>query len=363
MTRLLFNYIAGGCRGAGLWCWNPRDVGWEVGEYALVDNQGELTDRARRVGEIADALQEHRFELWEAHNQPQAGVLFSWITDALYGRLALGGYEVDRLDEFPRYPRRAQIGASRALINEHVPYEYVTERDLDAGLADRYETIYLPHVGAFRDGSMEHLAEYVENGGRVVADMMCGLVDEWGRLFDTGEGSAFERVFGLSIANAQDAATLPRSAWGQDIEGTFADVKPTTADTVERFDPSGDPAVLENEYGDGSAAFIAFEASRQCKEPGNTEFERRIAETVLGETERRWVSDFATAYRLAADDAHHYLFSNGDAETTANVYANDVEYASVADALTGETVADRPGDGFSVEVPGYDGRWVRAEIE
>ena len=361
IERLFFSYLAGGLRGIGVWCWNPRDVGWELGEYALTDRQGELTPRARRAGAIAQALQRHRFELWEAHNQPEVGVLFSWLNDAFFGRLRMGGYITERQETFPDRPRRAQIGIARALIENHVPFEFVTERDLAAGLAARYGTIYLPHVAAIKTDTFATLASFVDAGGRVVADVPYGLADERGRLIPVGAGSDFERLFGVELRDFQHANTVTRLIDGAPVRGRIAELEVTDARVLERFE-TGEPAVTEHDDGAGSAAYVAFEASAACHRPGATAMEARLAALALGDADRRWRSSHPTTYRLAAPGAHHYFITNAGAERQVTIDVADASYDTVADAVDGGPI-ESTGDTVRCSVPARGGRWLRAVLE
>ena len=359
IERLFFSYVAAGLRGIGVWCWNPRDVGWELGEYALTDRQGNLTPRARRAGDIAQALQRHRFELWTAHNQPEVGVLFSWLNDAFFGRLRMGGYITDRQETFPDRPRNAQIGIARALIDNHVPFEFVTERDLAAGLADRYATIYLPHVAAIRTDTLARLVSFVEAGGRVVAEVPCGLADEWGRLLPVGAGSDFERLFGIGLRDFQHANTVNRSIDGEPVRGRTADLTVTDAGVLDRFD-TGEPAVTERDHGTGSAAYVACEASAACHTPGTPAMEARLAALALGGASRRWRSSHPTTYRLAAPAAHHYFITNAGPERQVSIDVADASYTRVTDAVDGDAI-EATDNTVTCTVPARGGRWVRAE--
>jgi beta-galactosidase len=77
-------------------------------------------------------------------------------------------------DFYKTVPIRARIGASRALINANVPWEYVTQRNLRDGLAARYPVIYMPAQIALATGLQQILLDYVRQGGRLVMDMPGG---------------------------------------------------------------------------------------------------------------------------------------------------------------------------------------------
>jgi beta-galactosidase len=100
MTQLLLSYVAAGLRGVGLWTWNARSAGWEAGEYALLDRNHQVTNRAVRAGLIGRAANRYRDELWEAHEEPMVGVFQDWDNDAMWAAIS-----VSNRDQFRHWPR------------------------------------------------------------------------------------------------------------------------------------------------------------------------------------------------------------------------------------------------------------------
>ncbi len=356
ITRLMLTYIAAGLKGIGIWSWDARDVGWELGEYALTNLIGEPSDRAIAAGEIAQAIQKYRFELWESHNCPMVGILYSWENEAAFARLSMGGYPVKQLEGVALYPSCARIGISRSLINCNVPFEYVTQKDLEARLAGRYKIIYMPSILSLPIGIIELLGEYVEKGGRLVVDMPCLMMDDYGRLFDTNKGSMFENIFGLSILSYQHTNNIPLFLEGMKLKGQFADVKITKADVVSTFH-NGEPAITECRVGKGSAVFIAFEASSMCYRQGNHEMERVLTNVVLGECKPEWYCDMPMVYCLSAPKADHYFFINDGEKRRATLRTN-TKYLKGEDVITGEKILVS-GQYIQVRIPAYSGCWVR----
>jgi beta-galactosidase len=109
LLQLYLSQMAGGFRGFGIWCWNARSAGKEAGEYSLLDRNGAVTERAVRIGQLGQAMQRHRFELWQAHKEPLVGVLFDWENEAVWAAMSFVGRESFRLK-----PVEARIGVSRA---------------------------------------------------------------------------------------------------------------------------------------------------------------------------------------------------------------------------------------------------------
>jgi len=349
ITQLMLSYLAAGFRGFGFWCWNPRTFGWEAGEYGLLDRQLNPTERAVRAGRIGQAARRYRDELWRAHKEPMVGVFVDFDAEAMWAAMAVQGR-----DFFRRMPVFARIGASRALINANVPWEYVTARNLEAGLGGRYRVIYMPAVIALDAKLMEILHAYVASGGRLVVDMPSAWYDEYGRLLLTGEGTAFERIFGCMIRDFQYSSNVPRKLGDETLSGFVVDLALTRAKALVEFD-NGLPAATEARCGDGTAVVLGYEASLLCRRPGNMWAEAKLVEHALGGVKPPYSCDGAIVYRLAAPDADHYFFINDGPSTSVTLDTGSFDYKGTVDAVTREKL--EPDAEISLDA--YSGRWVR----
>jgi beta-galactosidase len=371
MKQLFLSYIAAGLKGVGIWMWNSRGEGWEAGEYALCDVQGEPTDRAVMGGKLSAILQEQRFELWDAHDEPVVGILYSWENEAMLGRLSMGAYQLptpvfdtnrDRM--FRQYHSEARIGISRALMNHNIPFEYVTERDIAAGLAHRYPVIYMPYVLALDEATLKGLKEYVNEGGRLVADFPLLMLDNYGRLNKQLPGSDFEELFGFSTADYHHTFNNPMIFRDTNMDTQFGVLKITNGQVLEQFD-DGSPAILTNSYGKGNTVVMNFEASRKTFKPGNTEMENLLVKTSLGNIRPPFLtsrSENLLVFRRSAPQSDHYFIINdGDAEKI-DIWSEDINYTSATDVIENSDITINDGR-ISLDIPARSGTWVRMEKE
>ncbi len=350
MTQLMLSYLAAGFRGFGLWCWNARTAGWEAGEFALLGRNLEVTERAEKVGRIGQACQKYRDEIWAARKEPLVGIFMDFDNDAIWTAASVGGREF-----YKRVPVFARLGAGRAMINQNVPFEFVSATDLRKGLAGRYPVIFLPAVLALAEDIQDILLEYARNGGRVVMDMPSAWYDTYGRMLPTAPASRFEQLFGCSIRDFQYSRNVPWRYRGRVLEGFTAELGLTTAAVAEPFEVTGLPAVTENAVGSGSAAVMVWEAALRCKDPGNVEAEADLVRVALAGREAPFTCDGAIAYRRSAPAADHYFLINDDEARTATLTTKPT-YASATDAVTGEPIdLSKP-----IDLPRYSGRWIRA---
>lgn len=350
MTQMLLSYLAGGLKGVGLWAWNYRRAGWESGEYALLNRQNEPGERAIRAGQIAQAAEKYRDELWAAHKEPYVGVFVNWDNEAIWAACA-----GPNRTHFKNYPVQARIGISRALINANIPWEHVTPSDLKAGLAMRYKVIYLPAQVAINKDLLPVFEQYVREGGRLVMDAPGAWWDEQGKVLDTGKGSAFERLFGASIADYQYANNVKPKLNKLNFNGFLLDIKPTTALVNQRFE-NGSVAVTENKLDKGSSIILSPDASFSMKNKGNQAMERWVMSIILQNIQEPFECKNAIVYRLAGDKADHYFILNDGDEKFVSLKFNRYKYGSAMDAVTNENI--NPSK-FKVEANG--GRWIRYE--
>lgn len=352
MEQFTLGMLAAGFKGWGLWSWSVRTAGAEVGEYALLDHQNEVTDRAIAVGKIARAMQKHREEIWSLRKEPQVGVFFDWDNDAIWTALSIKGQ-----DSLRYRPMEARVGLSRALINKDIPFEFVTPEDIRAGLAGRYPIIYMPAILALNQDLLPLLEKYVREGGQLVLDMPGAWMDTYSALFPRGPGSPFAQLFGTVLREYQYSGI--NRFWtlgGRELTGSIADLRVDKATVVEAFD-NGKPAVTWMKKGQGKAVIIGFEASRACFRRGNTEAEEHLTKLLaeLG----AWSplsSDQAIVYRLAGPEVDHYFLMNEQArDIHSRLEIRGLNYSRMEDAVTGEQLDPQK----PVMLEAHGARWLR----
>ncbi|MFP4355714.1 MAG: beta-galactosidase trimerization domain-containing protein [Phycisphaerae bacterium] len=349
MTQLMLTYLAAGMRGFGLWCWSARTAGWEAGEFALLDRNNEICQRTRQVGRIGQAAQKYRDELWQARKEPMVGIFTDFDNEAMWAAVSVNGR-----DKYRHFGVQARIGASRAMVNHNIPFEYVTGSDLRNGLSGRYKTIYLPAVLAVDSQIAEILHQYVADGGRLVVDMPSTWLDEFGRLLPTGQGSWFEQTFGAKLRDFQFSRNVTWRLGGRALEGFVIELEPTEAEVVASFD-SGKPARTVHKLGRGEAVIAAHELSLACWREGNEWGEQQIAELALGDARPAFVCREVQVYRLAGAEADHYYLINSGPAVEAQLDTGEMKYAACVDAITGRELSI----GDPIDVPAHSGRWLR----
>lgn len=352
MTQLLLSYLAAGFRGAGLWAWNYRPAGFEAGEYALLDRTLQPTERAVRTGQIAQAMNRHREELWQARKEPLVGVLVNWDNDAIWAALS-----VRQRDHFKHYPMQARVGISRALINNNVPWEYVTVEDLRAGLGPRYKVIYLPGQLAISEELLTLLHTYAEQGGRVAIDAPGAAYNERGKVLNTRTGSTYEKLFGVELSDLAYSNNVKYSLGSRELTGFTQELRLTKATSARNFRDTKLPATTRNQVGKGEGMVLAWDASFELFKPGKEAAEQDLVRTLLEGHTLPYQAPGALAYRLAAPRADHYFLINDGPAKQVRLSTPGYQYRLAEDVLSGEKLPL----GAPISLEAYSGRWLRLE--
>lgn len=245
------------------------------------------------------------------------------------------------------------------MINGNVPWEHVTARQLQGGIAERYAAIVLPAVLAIDQHLLPIFRDYVERGGRLVLDAPGGWYDTFGRLLSTDDGSEFERLFGVRIADYQ--WSRPGSyEWrldGRALDGCTFDLQPTSAKVEAWFDGEQDrrPAVTINQLGTGQAVVLGYSASLACAS-ANPEAESDLRQRLVGPNYEAPFECDALTYRLVAPEADHYFVINDGETRTVRLGDFDQSYSAFEDVLLDRHRID-PDE---IELPRHSGVWIRA---
>jgi len=363
MRRLTLSYLAAGNQSIAFWTWNHRDGGWEVGEYGMVSLDNQITPWAEEAGKVAKGMKKHIGELWEANNQPKVGILQVWDNDAMLLMEPERHDIQEGVDDFAKgtkmQAKKAQVGLARALINKNISFEYVTAQEIMEGIAAYYPVIYVPHARAVSNELYEKLKEYVAKGGRLIADVQFGFIDEYGKLRPTGKDGRMDELFGAYFSMIHDTRTNQLTVNEMDVNGFYGDISSTKARPIYSYQ-NGKPAVTEHNYGKGMATLVGFDAAYMCH-TGNEAIEDLIATIVNYNDKPQWECNLPMTYRLYGEKADHYfIFNDGEAKN-AIIKAYDANYTKGTLVLEEATI-DVSGT-ISVLVPAQSALWIRLEKE
>jgi hypothetical protein len=197
----IWESIGAGAKAVVFWCFNYRAQGYEAGEWSLVDQQNRPSPRLDEVSQIAAFLHTHRV-LFAASRPTRARVALLY-SEATW---KLGSVEGQGSD--PAYPRNthmgadALVGAWMACADAGLSVDILDEVDLQNGLAKGYPALILPGCTALEEASLPALRIYVEAGGALLADGLCGYKEPDGWLRDV-PNNPLNSLFQAAVGDIQ----------------------------------------------------------------------------------------------------------------------------------------------------------------
>jgi hypothetical protein len=183
-------------------------------------------------------------------------------------------------------------GIMRTLFEQHVPFEIITDEDVERRDLSPYAVILMDNTACLSDAAAERLREYVKKGGGLVATGETSLYDEGGKKqADFGLGDLFgAKALAdavpqgyVGIVGKQDvlsAATVKLlGANVNDITGEPAGAMPFVSDVVETAattgtqvlrlyctkadgKPAEGPAMLTNKVGAGKVIYMPLNVGK-----------------------------------------------------------------------------------------------------
>ena len=197
----MWESIGAGAKGVVFWCFNYRTSGYEAGEWSLYDQQGRPSRRLKEVTKLAEFLKKHH-ELFAASAPAQAQVAL------LYSEANWRLGTVEGQGQDPEYPRNVLMaadsltGAWMAFADAGFSVDLIDEVGLQNGAASNYPVLIVPGCTTLEDASLPALQAYVEAGGTLVADGLCGYKKTDGWLRDVASNPINE-LFGVAVADIQ----------------------------------------------------------------------------------------------------------------------------------------------------------------
>lgn len=237
---------------------------------APADMNGEPTEIAERIAELAAVIEQHR-DLLAAAQPLAADVAILWDrTTAMH----LSG--VDQT----QFYLDAIRGAYKALWSAQVPVEFVTPREVAEGKLSGYRVVLLPFAISMSQETGARIADWVAGGGLLVGTAKCPQVDERGWWYGTIPGAGLADVFGVTqrwIEKSEDTSiSLAADAipgWtGGTVEGSWhiATVELGEGATAVGHFADGRPAVVVNDVGSGRAVYVATHVDHACAITANS---------------------------------------------------------------------------------------------
>jgi beta-galactosidase len=360
--------LSRGAKGVNYYAWYPMSSGYESGGFGLNALDGTITDRARAAGAVARVVDREQ-ALFLAARPPRApvAVVYNPLGHFVGGRQRATAYGGPQ-GEVVGIERDSLLGVHRALLARNVPVDYVHIGRVSAARLRGYALVYLPYPLMLPAASATAFAEYVREGGTLVAEARLAWNDERGTASDRIPGHGLADVMGARERAVESApkdrttlvwttSALPGLAPGTRLTGRMyrETLEPTSpaARVVAAFE-NGAPAAVMSTYGRGRTLLIGSYVSAAHQSAPASDGERFFAAltTWAGVTPDIEVtgSPLEARHLDAGGDTLLFLFNHGTSPARSRVSLRRA--AGLAqDLVTGERIAVTPArEAVSIDV-------------
>ena len=285
ITQWLWVSIGSGSKGTVFWTLNPRAVGGEAGEWAMIDFQQKPSDRLLAAGSVANELSKSRalFENAKPYESP------------IYLLYSKESFWMEKAKADKKEKEQIEGRTEGAMIKSVITwYEALTSCGINTNLGEMGqfnwdkashvgETIILSHQLSISSIYWERIRHFVKSGGKLIVDGLTFFFDE-NHFAVMQTGFPLEDVMGGSLA---EVVTTPGD-FNLKI-GTenlpvhlFKGLLSTTTGKV--LAKEGDNVVaITNKFGKGSTTWIPSMLGLGAKRVDNMPLSRFL-KTELSET-------------------------------------------------------------------------------
>jgi len=180
--------IATGAKGIFVYAYYPMSSGYESGGYGLINLDGSVTERTKKLGEIAQIVDDnHTLFAKSIPTKAEIAVVYNPLAQIVGGGVGSAS----------EYHQNALIGYYRTFAEQNIPIEFIHRRNLEAGDVSEYKLIIVPYPIMFTHKAAEGLQKYIEHGGCVVAEARLAWNDEQGYAKEVIPGMGLSEVFGV----------------------------------------------------------------------------------------------------------------------------------------------------------------------
>jgi beta-galactosidase len=286
ITQWLWVSIGSGSKGTVFWTLNPRAVGGEAGEWAMIDFQQKPTDRLLAAGSVANELSKNRV-LFENAKPVESPIYILYAKESFW-------IEKSKSDK-----KEATLLEGRnegAMIKSVIAwYEALTECGINTNLGEMGEfnwdkpshageTIILSHQLSIASNYWEKIRHFVKSGGKLIVDGLTFYFDE-NHFSVMQTGFPLEDVMGGSLAEVittpgdfkvkLNSENLPAHLFKGVLNNEKGKVLAKEGDNI---------LAITNQFGKGSTTWIpsmlGLGAKRVDNEPLSRFLSMELSETI-----------------------------------------------------------------------------------
>lgn len=206
ITQWLWTSIGAGSRGIIFWCLNPRSIGEEAGEWALLDFQNQPSDRMQAAARVSATLADHA-GLFSNAVPVDAGINLLYAREALWVEKKV---QFSNPSDIKEYEGRMQGGVMKSILGF---YQTLAENGIAANIREMDEfdwsrddytgvTIILANQVAVPSRYWDKLDHFVKNGGKLIVEGISFFYDE-NMLSLMNTGFPLARVMGGTLSEVK----------------------------------------------------------------------------------------------------------------------------------------------------------------
>lgn len=254
-----WSVLARGAKGINYYAWYPMSSGYESGGFGLIHLDGQLTERAKPVGQIARVVGNNQELFLKARpTSADVAIVYNPLSYMVGGRRSLPAPGAQ--DEFAGIERNSLLGIYRALFPSNVPIDFLHINEIGEGKANQYRLILLPYPLMIPEPAARALAAYVRNGGTLMTEARLAWNDERGWAKEIIPGFGLHEVTGCREAAVQQTPSgkteiqivirdesIPRLQSGDRLRASIYE---------EALEPISKNARVVGKFGDGSPAIV-----------------------------------------------------------------------------------------------------------
>lgn len=255
-----------GVKGLMYWCWRPRMSDTEGNDFGLVKPNGKPLKKTAEVGKLAQRLN----EVYSIYNSSERTSEVAIFSSRQINHIM--GYE-NMKDTYCN----SLIGADFMFKDLHINCDFITEKFILNGSIKKYKFLILPCTYVMSEECAKAIADYVRDGGNVIADYILAEKKPGGFCYFDLPGGGLDKVFGFErddISVIENNSLYKQNSYGILPKTIMELISPTTAKVLAEY--NGEPALTENSYGKGKAYYFTGQFFRSYITEPNTELRNNL---------------------------------------------------------------------------------------
>jgi beta-galactosidase len=203
----LWNWEAISCGAKGIiyWKWEPFIKGLQTYGRGLVDNKGNMTDRAEEAGKIANLIT-NNYDMFSSFKPEKARVAI------LYDGLNQDFIKAFCNDHEPQYAKTiyndSVKGLYKCLWKLNIPVDFIRPLDIENGNVSQYKMIFMTNQTNTSEAFLKSVFTYVDDGGLLFTDGRFSVINNEGLLFSDIPGGDFNSDFGYRVDDLESSNGL-----------------------------------------------------------------------------------------------------------------------------------------------------------